>query len=176
MTTACAGVSTYSCGAISGWITSLLSIALASVVFLFWRFWRMDRRYRARGSGSTLVNWCLMACLIFGKIVGRDDLCRVLMEDLRDRGSRLLIPLAAWAPEKTAVMVLLTEMLAKRRAIPVPIRLRDAKTLDFSALAKVQFMENVNERLTSAEKERRSGDGCSRMAASSYSLMGWKKP
>ena len=30
-----------SCGAISGWITSLLSIALASVVFLFWRFWRM---------------------------------------------------------------------------------------------------------------------------------------
>src|SRR5580693_6451494 len=26
-----------SCGAISGWITSLLSIALASVVFLFWR-------------------------------------------------------------------------------------------------------------------------------------------
>ena len=47
-------------------------------------------------------------------------------------------------------MVLLTEMLAKRRAIPVPIRLRDAKTLDFSALAKVQFMENVNERLTSA--------------------------
>ena len=43
----CRGIDV-SCGAISGWITSLLSIALASVVFLFWRFWRMDRRYRAR--------------------------------------------------------------------------------------------------------------------------------
>src|SRR5260370_36103089 len=41
-------------------------------------------------------------------------------------------------------------MLAKRRAIPVPIRLRDADTLDFSALAKDQFMETVNERLASA--------------------------
>src|SRR5258708_8137962 len=41
--TLCRGVDV-SCGAISGWITSLLSIALVSVVFLFWRFWRMDRR------------------------------------------------------------------------------------------------------------------------------------
>jgi hypothetical protein len=139
-----------SCGAISGWITSLLSIALASVVFLFWRFWRMDRRYRARARqhARDLVP---TAGPIFGKIVGRDDLCRVLMEDLRDGGSRRPhVLVGGVGTGKTAVVVLLTEMLAKRRAVPVPIRLRDADTLDFSALAKDQFMETVNERLASA--------------------------
>ena len=139
-----------SCGAISGWITSLLSIALASVVFLFWRFWRMDRRYRAkaRQHARDLVP---TAGPIFGKIVGRDDLCRVLMEDLRDGGSRRPhVLVGGVGTGKTAVIVLLTEMLAKRRAIPVPIRLRDAERLDFSALAKEQFMETVNERLASA--------------------------
>jgi hypothetical protein len=138
-----------SCGAISGWITSLLSIALASVVFLFWRFWRMDRRYRAkaRQHARDLVP---TAGPIFGKIVGRDDLCRVLMEDLRDRDSgRPHVLVGGVGTGKTAVVVLLTEMLAKRRAVPVPIRLRDAETLDFSELAKVQFMETVDERLAS---------------------------
>lgn len=139
-----------SCGAISGWITSLLSIALASVVFLFWRFWRMDRRYRAkaRQHARDLVP---TAGPIFGQIVGRDDLCRVLMEDLRDADTRRPhVLVGGVGTGKTAVVVLLTEMLAKRRAVPVPIRLRDAETLDFSALAKKQFMETVNEQLTSA--------------------------
>lgn len=139
-----------SCGAISGWITSLLSIALASVVFLFWRFWRMDRRYRARARqhARDLVP---TAGPIFGKIVGRDDLCRVLMEDLRDRDSRRPhVLVGGVGTGKTAVVVVLTEMLAKRRAVPVPIRMRDADVLDFSALAKIQFMETVNERLASA--------------------------
>ena len=147
--TLCRGVDV-SCGAISGWITSLLSIALASVVFLFWRFWRMDRRYRAkaRQHARDLVP---TAGPIFGKIVGRDDLCRVLMEDLRySRSRRPHVLVGGVGTGKTAVVVLLTEMLAKRRAIPVPIRLRDADTLDFSALAKDQFMETVNERLASA--------------------------
>jgi hypothetical protein len=146
--TLCRGIDV-SCGAISGWTTSLLSIALASVVFLFWRFWRMDRRYRAkaRQHARDLVP---TAGPIFGKIVGRDDLCRVLMEDLRDGGSRRPhVLVGGVGTGKTAVVVLLTEMLAKRRAIPVPIRLRDADTLDFSALAKDQFMETVNERLAS---------------------------
>jgi hypothetical protein len=139
-----------SCGAISGWITSLLSIALASVVFLFWRFWRMDRRYRARARqhARDLVP---TAGPIFGKIVGRDDLCRVLMEDLRDADTRRPhVLVGGVGTGKTAVIVLLTEMLAKRRAVPVPIRLRDAEQLDFSALAKDQFMQTVNEQLSSA--------------------------
>jgi len=88
---------------------------------------------------------------IFGKIVGRDDLCRVLMEDLRDGGSRRPHVLVGGVGTGfIAIVALTTEMLAKRRAVPVPIRLRDADPLDFSALAKAQFMETVNERLASA--------------------------
>jgi hypothetical protein len=139
-----------SCGAISGWITSLLSVALASVVFLFWRFWRAERRYRARArrDARDLVP---TAGPIFGRIVGRDDLCRVLMEDLRDRRSRRPhVLVGGVGTGKTAVLVLLTGMLAKRGAIPVPIRLRDAETLDFAVLAKEQFLETINERLFSA--------------------------
>src|SRR5260370_8825540 len=45
--TLCRGVDV-SCGAISGGITSLLSIALVSVAFLFWRFWGLDRGVRAQ--------------------------------------------------------------------------------------------------------------------------------
>jgi hypothetical protein len=82
--------------------------------------------------------------------VGRDDLCRVLTEDLRDDGShRPHVLVGGVGTGKTAVVVLLTEMLAKRRAIPVPIRLRDAGKLDFSELAKDQFMDTVNERMAS---------------------------
>jgi hypothetical protein len=147
--TACHGVDV-SCGAISGWTTSLLSIALASVVFLFWRFWRTDRRYRARARQHPR-DLVPTAGPIFGTIVGRDDLCRVLMEDLRDRDSgRPHVLVGGVGTGKTAVVVLLTEMLAKRRAVPVPIGLRNATTLDFSELARVQFMETVNERLASA--------------------------
>jgi len=139
-----------SCGAISGWITSLLSIALASVVFLFWRFWRMDRWYRAkaRQHPRDLVP---TAGPLFGKIVGRDDLCRVIMEDLRDADTRRPhVLVGGVGTGKTAVIVLLTEMLATRRAVPVPISLRDADPLDFCALAKDQFMQTVNEQLASA--------------------------
>jgi len=75
----------------------------------------------------------------------------VLMEDLRDADTRRPhVLVGGVGTGKTAVIVLLTEMLAKRRAVPVPIRLRDADPLDFSALAKDQFMQTVNERLASA--------------------------
>jgi hypothetical protein len=147
--TLCRGVDV-SCGAISGWITSLFSIALASVAFLFWRFWRVERRYRAkaRRHARDLVP---TAGPILGQIVGRDDLCRVVMEDLRDRRSpRPHVLVGGVGTGKTAVMVLLTEMLARHGALPVPIGLREKDPLDFAALAKEQFLETINERLASA--------------------------
>jgi hypothetical protein len=114
--------------------------------------WRIRREYQrialfyARGLVPT-------AGPIFGKIVGRDDLCRVLIEDLRDAYTRRPhVLVGGVGTGKTAVVVLLTEMLARRGAVPVPIRLRDASPLDFSALAKDQFMQTVNERLTSTDE------------------------
>ncbi len=145
----CSGV-TVSCGALTGWATSVLSIALASVVFLLWRFWRVERRYlaRARTQARTLVP---TAGPMFGTIVGRDTLCHVIMEDLRDRRSRRpYVLVGGVGTGKTAVLVLLTEMLASHKAIPVPIRLREADPLDFAELARNRFMEIINEDLVSA--------------------------
>ena len=145
----CSGVAV-SCGALTGWATSLLSIALASVVFLLWRFWRVERRYlaRARAQARALVP---TAGPMFGTIVGRDTLCHVIMEDLRDRRSRRpYVLVGGVGTGKTAVLVLLTEMLASHKAIPVPIRLRDADPLDFAELARNRFMEIINKDLASA--------------------------
>ena len=144
-----------SCGAVTGWITSLLSIAVASAVFLLWRLSWVRGRYlhTARHHPRDLVP---TAGTIIGRVVGRDQLCAAIMEDLRLRRSRrphLLV--GGVGTGKTAVVVQLTELLARRHAVPVPIRLREADELDFSELAKKRFLDEIRGRLTSeAEGER----------------------
>jgi hypothetical protein len=138
-----------SCGAVTGFVTSLLSIALASAVFLLWRLGRVGRSYRsnARKRPDELV---ATAGTIIGEIVGRDELCRVIMEDLRDnRTRRPHVLVGGVGTGKTAVIVRLTAMLAERGAVPVPIQLRDEKELDFEQLARQKFITEVNERLAS---------------------------
>lgn len=138
------------CGALTGWVTSLLSIALASAVFLLWRLGLMRRRYLryARKQPKELVP---TAGTIIGRVVGRDQLCRVVMEDLRVRRSRRPhVLVGGVGTGKTAVLVQLTELLAKRHAVPVPIRLRDATELDFTKLAKDKFLKELDPKLSSA--------------------------
>jgi hypothetical protein len=75
----CAGAS-FSCATLAGFLTPLLSIALASAVFLLARLRRVRRPYerRARERPSEVVD---TAGRIIGEVVGRDELCRVLIED-----------------------------------------------------------------------------------------------
>jgi hypothetical protein len=145
-----------SCGAVTGFFTSLLSVAFASGIFLFFRFYRVMRRYRgiARKNARILVP---TAGSIVGTIVGRDELCRVIMADLHDRNNRRPhVLIGGVGTGKTAVLVRLTELLATRHAVPVPIRLREAsKNLDFEELAQRKFMEELSQYLLSkAEGER----------------------
>jgi hypothetical protein len=155
--TSCSGAGIgVSCGAVSGFVTSLLSIALASVVFLFFRLHLVIRRYlvEARKRPRNLVP---TAGSIAGTIVGRDELCRVIMADLHDRKNRRPhVLIGGMGTGKTAVLVRLTELLAKSHAIPVPIRLREApKDLDFAELAKKRFISALGEGLLAvAEGER----------------------
>ncbi len=138
-----------SCGAVTGFVTSLLSIALASALFLLWRLGRVGRAYRsyARKRPQELVP---TAGTIIGDIVGRDELCRVIMEDLRDgRTRRPHVLVGGVGTGKTAVLVRLTSLLAERGAVPVPIELRGTKELDFADLAKKRFIAEVNEHLAS---------------------------
>ena len=92
---------------------------------------------------------------IIDQVVGRDELCKVLMADLHDRRTRPHVLVGGVGTGKTAVLVRLTEFLADQGAVPVPIRLRDAGTeLDFENLARDRFLSEANQYvLYSAEGE-----------------------
>jgi hypothetical protein len=148
----CAQLS-FSCGALSNFATSGLLLAIASA-FLLWRLYRLLGRYQAiaRNESRELVP---TAGTILEEVVGRDELCKVLMVDLHDRGARPHILVGGVGTGKTAVLVKLTELLADKGAVPVPIRLRDAgNELDFEDLARERFLDEVNQYvLNSSEGE-----------------------
>ena len=140
-----------SCGAISNFLTSGLLLSLASF-FLLWRLFGLLRWYRARARAESreLVP---TAGTILDEVVGRDELCKVVMADLRERRPRPHVLVGGVGTGKTAVLVRLTEFLADRRAVPVPIRLRDATdALDFESLAQRRFLSEVNQRLISSSE------------------------
>lgn len=140
----------FSCGALTGFATSGLLLALASG-FLLGRLYLILWRYRARARSESreLVP---TAGTISDEVVGRDDLCRVVMKDLHDRRNRRPhVLVGGVGTGKTAVLVRLTEFLAENHAVPVPIRLRDAMNdLDFEALARESFANEVDQYLLSA--------------------------
>jgi hypothetical protein len=143
----------FSCGAVSNVLTSGVLLVLASV-FLLWRLYMLLRRYRVRAlSGSREL--VTTAGAILDDVVGRDELCKVVIADLHDRGTRPHVLVGGVGTGKTAVLVRLTELLADKHAIPVPIRLRDAGAeLDFEDLARERFLNEVNQQLlSSAEGE-----------------------
>lgn len=140
----------YSCGVISGIAMTILSLSLGSVAFLFWRLGHVQYPYmfRAEKEPRDLVP---TAGSIVGEVVGRDELCHVIMDDLRDRERRrphLLV--GGVGVGKTAVMVQLTKLLAEAGAVPVPIRLRDAQEkLRFIVLAREVFVHEAEDTLLS---------------------------
>jgi hypothetical protein len=142
----------FSCGIVTNLLASLVLVALAAA-FLLWRLFGLQRRYwtRATEASRELVP---TAGAIIDQVVGRDELCLAVMTDLRDLGTRPHVIVGGVGTGKTAVLVRLTEMLATKRAVPVPIRLRDATDLDFETLARDRFMSEVNPGLiSSAEGE-----------------------
>ena len=140
------------CGAEVGFLIPLLLVALASAIFLFYRLRHVTSPVvsKAKTSPQDLVE---TAAPDIGEIVGRDELCRVIMEDIHRPGTRrphLLV--GGVGAGKTAVLVRLTRLLAERNAVPVPIRLRDAKDeLNFREMAHTRF-------LAMAESGRLSAD------------------
>ena len=143
----------FSCGVLTNLLASGVLVAFAST-FLLWRLFGLQRRYRAkaRADSRELVP---TAGTIIDQVVGRDELCKTVMADLHDLGTRPHVIVGGVGTGKTAVLVRLTELLAEKQAIPVPIRLRDAATdLDFETLARDRFLSEVNAGLfSSAEGE-----------------------
>ncbi|WP_431040614.1 NACHT domain-containing protein [Streptomyces sp. P1-3] len=150
------GKSGQSCAILQTVSMPFLTLALATIAYLFFRFTHVRRTYfkKAREAPHELVE---TAGGIFGKVVGRDQLCEVLMEDLRNsRCRRTHLVVGGVGAGKTALVVLLTEQLARRNAVPVPLRLRSAENdLDFRKLAFERFSREVQGRIRSdAEGEK----------------------
>jgi hypothetical protein len=140
----------FSCSVLAGTLGPLLSLALASALFLLVRLWIVGRPYmrKAREESHILVQ---TAGSMIGEVVGRDELCNVMIEDLRDPAIRRPhVVTGGVGTGKTALLVRLTQLLAERGAVPVPIRLRDAQeSLDFRKLARERFVADTNTRLLS---------------------------
>jgi NACHT domain len=146
----------YSCGVANSIVMSALTLAFATAAFVFLRLRRVRAPYvkRARTETRELVP---TAGTIIGEIVGRDEVCNVIMDDLRERsGRRPHVVLGGVGSGKTAVLYQLTRLLAENGAVPVPIRLRDAQTgMDFGTLAKERFIaQATGASISDAEAER----------------------
>jgi hypothetical protein len=135
-----------------GWVNAALAALLAILVRLVdsAQLSRVRRAYlrRARYTPEALVP---TAGSMIGEVVGRDKLCQVLIEDLRDPGTRrphLIV--GGVGTGKTALLVRLTQILAARGFVPVPIALRDIQSeLDLRVLAYSRFRADAEAALLS---------------------------
>ncbi|MFE6738615.1 NACHT domain-containing protein [Streptomyces tubercidicus] len=135
----------------------VLTASIAAALFLFvWYSWT-KRRYlaKARNHPRELVP---TAGPDISDIVGREEVAQVIAERLRRRDTRrpyLLV--GGIGAGKTAVLVRLTELLARQNAVPVPIRLRDVtgSDLDFERLAKQRFSEEAPQGILARTKNER---------------------
>ncbi len=136
-----------SCGLLSGIAVPLFTIAFASAAFLFFRVSRVRKGYRRRAKKDPrrLVP---TAGRILERVVGRDELCYVIMDNLRYRQTRrAFVIVGGVGAGKTAVLVQLTKLLGKAKAIPVPIMLREVQSegdLNFRELAREKFCTSVS--------------------------------
>jgi hypothetical protein len=139
-------INSVSCAILSGITVPVLSVAFASAAFLFFRVARVRKGYRrkARKHPRDLVP---TAGRILERVVGRDELCYVIMDNVADRRSRqAFLIVGGVGAGKTAVLVQLTKLLANEKAIPVPIMLREAQSeseLDFREMAYNKFSSDV---------------------------------
>lgn len=134
----------YSCGVANSILMTLLTLAFVTSAFVFVRLRRVRRPYvkRAKTETRALVQ---TAGTIIGEVVGRDEVCNVIMDDLRERtGRRPHVVLGGAGIGKTAVLFQLTRVLAENGAVPVPIRLRDAGgELNFMDMARKRFVSEI---------------------------------
>ncbi|MFF5521278.1 NACHT domain-containing protein [Streptomyces coeruleorubidus] len=144
--------------AVLRFVGPVLTASIAAALFLFcWYGW-MKRRYlvKARRHPRRLV---LTAGSEISEIVGREEVAQVIAQRLRDRETRrpyLLV--GGVGAGKTAVLVRLTELLARQKAVPVPIRLRDAADgvdLNFERMAKQRFAEEAPKGVLARTKNER---------------------
>ena len=141
----------FGCGTLIEISATVLTVGFASGVFIFWRVSRIV--------GAHVRDWrtkphrLVPTATPIDHVVGRNGICEILEEDLADPKPRPQIVVGGVGEGKTAVLVRLAQRLVERGAVPVAVRLRDAKrSLDFEALASSSFTTRVEGPLISADE------------------------
>lgn len=146
----------FGCNVVTQFIFTWAALAVGYWIFVSWRYRQVRKTYAgfAKEHPNELVE---TAGSIVGPVVGRNDLCDILQEDMRNADTRQPhVLVGGLGIGKTAVLVQLTKFLAERGAIPVPIRLRDVKNrIDFLEMARHRFVDVLGFRLRSAAEAER---------------------
>ncbi|MEU6073322.1 NACHT domain-containing protein [Micromonospora sp. NPDC047074] len=145
----------YYCGQVEGFVKPLMVAALGLAFFFVWRYIPVRRWYRRNVQrNSRMVLPTAERGLDPAHIVGRDELCELIVQRLRDRASRRpLLLVGGIGTGKTATLARLAEMLMAANVATVGIDLRtvtDPEKLDFHQLALEQFERTIDSRLRSA--------------------------
>ena len=147
------------CTVTYGFLTPFLSLGLATLAFLLYQYVSVRRPLTrmAKKHPSSIVP---TAGPTLTDVVGRKEMCLVIARALRDRRTRrpyLLV--GGVGTGKTSVLVQLTQMLAEKGAVPVPVRLRDVdlgtSRLDFREVGMKRFCEAVDRGALSGRQSER---------------------
>jgi hypothetical protein len=131
----------FSCGVVTGVFFTGLAVAVAFASFIVWRVRKVAGGYvrTAVRDPTELIETAAPM-----EVVGRDELCDVVEQNLCvERRPQVIV--GGVGAGKTAVIVRLTQKLAKAGAVPIPIQLREngSETLDFRSLAKERFVSEI---------------------------------
>jgi hypothetical protein len=140
--TGCRNISV-SCGALATTFGLLVPLLLGSIAF-WYRFSIVHRPYlrKAWKEPREVVH---TADKGVGEVVGRDELCHIMVEDLRySETPRPKLIVGGAGTGKTELLVQLTKLLAQLGAVPVFVWLGDAQEpIDFRKLARQQFLTDA---------------------------------
>ncbi|MFE9693637.1 NACHT domain-containing protein [Micromonospora sp. NPDC005806] len=142
----------YYCGQVEGFVKGPLIVGLGLAVFIFWRYLRVRRWY----DRNALVNRQMVIPTaerdISGvHVVGRDELCELMIQRLRDEHHRRpLMLVGGIGTGKTATLVRLAELLMATDVVPIGVDLRTVtapEQLNFHQLAQAQFERTIDTQL-----------------------------
>jgi hypothetical protein len=140
--TGCRNISV-SCGALATTFGLLVPLLLGYIAF-WYRFSIVHRPYlrKAWKEPRKVVH---TADKGIGEVVGRDELCHIMVEDLRySETPRPKLIVGGAGTGKTELLVQLTKLLAQLGAVPVFVWLGDTQEpIDFRKLARQQFLTDA---------------------------------
>jgi hypothetical protein len=141
----------FSCGALVEIVPTALTLSVTFALFVYWRVRRVARTHLRDAKEEP---WRLVPTATEMDVVGRDGICSIIERDLEySAGRRPQIIVGGIGEGKTAVVVRLTQELARQGAVPVPIQLSGAKDpVNFTQLAKERFLDRVDEGLLTEDE------------------------